>query len=422
MTSEISKMSEQQAKKLNWPSFANKYPREIRELSDLSPDNISEDLKRFYPTATKDVFYAVTEESPFDDFDHYKEFNLYGGVMNFNPMLMYRLLKLMYGFGDIVGGFIDNSEPRNPKVMVGDWSYTLRLDNNIVAEIRSLFLNTKHVVRFWTDTVSENKPNETGSEALVQFRKDLDKFLSENLHLFKEKEELSKATDKIPPVWMNSFAINYKSAEQFFDLAQTFDKKPKKETLQWGVNPEVKTVGSMYMASILFYVIAVETLLNIFYEIFLLDEYKHYPYARVTNKADLEIRLSTIHLFCSCFKHQVVPPKSELWKNISSLRDFRNDIVHGNIKDEHQAHCLIEDNILFYYSPIVDFRGRIEENKTKDSFPRVMSSIGENAVLRVKNIVNELIENLLNAMDHKSKLWVETWLYKLLVPSRNLKT
>jgi len=420
MTSEISKLSER-PKKHHSPWFANKYPREIRGLSDLSPDNISEDLKKFYPTATKDVFYAVTEESPFEGFDHYKEFNLYDGVMNFNPMLMYRLLNLMYGFGDVVGGFIDNSEPRNPKVMVGDWSYTLRLDNNIVAEIRSLFLNTKHVVRFWTDTVSENKPNETGSEALVQFSKDLDKAVSNNLHLFKEKEELSKATDKIPPVWMNSFAINYKSAEQFFELARTFDNKPKKETLQWGENPEVKTVGSMYMASILFYVIAVETLLNIFYEIFLLDEYKHYPYARVTNKADLEIRLSTIHLFCSCFKRQVVPPKSELWKNISSLRDFRNDIVHGNIKDEHQTHCLIEDNILFYYSPIVDFRGRIEENKTKDSFPRVMSSIGENAVLRVKNIVNELIKNLLNAMDHKSKLWVETWLYELLVPSRNLK-
>ena len=110
---------------------------------------------------------------------------------------------------------------------------------------------------------------EKGSSVISEFGIDLNKVISNNLHLFNEKEELRKTIGKIPPVFENSFAINYKSAEHFFNLAESIDKKPKKRRLQWGENPEVKTVGSMYMASILFYIIAVETLLNIFYEIFL---------------------------------------------------------------------------------------------------------------------------------------------------------
>ena len=321
MNSKISKISER-PKKHHSPWFANKYSREIREKSNISPDNILEDMEKFYPSGIENTVYGVTDESPFEGFNYYKELDLYDAVINFNPILIYRLLKLMYGLPDVVGAFIDNSKPYNPKVMPVDWSYILRLDDNIVAEIRSLFLNTKHIVRFWTDTMPEVNPNEKGAEVIAQFGKDLNKAASNNLHLFSEKEELRKVADNIPPVFENSFAIKYKSAEQFLNMAQSIDKKPEKMTLQWDEKPEVRTVGSMYMASALFYIIAMETLLNIFYKIFLHDEYKQYPYARVTNKADLEIRLSTIHLFCSCFTRQVVPPKSELWKNISLLLEF----------------------------------------------------------------------------------------------------
>ena len=418
MNSKISKISER-PKKHHSPWFANKYSREIREKSNISPDNILEDMEKFYPSGTENTVYGVTDESPFEGFNYYKELDLYDALINFNPILIYRLLKLMYGLPDVVGAFIDNSKPYNPKVMPVDWSYILRLDDNIVAEIRSLFLNTKHIVRFWTDTMPEVNPNEKGAEVIAQFGKDLNKAASNNLHLFSEKEELRKVADNIPPVFENSFAIKYKSAEQFLNMAQSIDKKPEKMTLQWDEKPEVRTVGSMYMASALFYIIAMETLLNIFYKIFLHDEYKQYPYARVTNKADLEIRLSTIHLFCSCFTRQVVPPKSELWKNISLLRDFRNDIVHGNITNEHYAHSLVEDNMFFYYSPITDFRGQLEESKEINSFPRVMSSIGKKEVMSIKNIVNDLIQGLLNAMDDESRTWVKSWLYELSVPQKD---
>src|SRR5688500_20266358 len=47
-----------------------------------------------------------------------------------------------------------------------------------------------------------------------------------------------------------------------------------------------------------------------------------------------------------------------------SLRDFRNDMVHGNIKEEHYIHALEEDGFSFFYSPAVDFRGRRRDRKS----------------------------------------------------------
>jgi len=415
MNAKISKINKQ-PKKHHSPWFANKYPREIRGNNNLNTDNISEDMKKFYPSGIENTVYAITDESPFEDYNYYKELDLSDAVINFNSMLIYRLLKLMCGVPDVLGAFIDNQIPDNIKVAPGDWGYILRLDNNIIAEIRSLFTNTKHAVRIW---VPETNHNEKEAGIISQFGKDLNKAISNNLHLFSEKEELKKATDNITCTFENSFAITLKSAESFFNIAQSIDKKPEKMTLQWCEKPEVRTVGSIYMASALFYIIAMETLLNIFYKIFLDDKYKQYPYARVTNKADLEIRLSTMHLFCRCFARQVVPPKSELWKKISLLRDFRNDIVHGNITNEHYAHTLVEDSMLFYYSSIIDFSGLLEESKQIDSFPRVMSSIGEKEVVSIKNIINDLIQSLLDAMDDEPRTWVKSWLYELVIPEKD---
>jgi hypothetical protein len=419
MISKITNISER-PKKHHSPWFVNKYSREVRELNNLSPNNIPDDKKKFYPPAEEKICYGVTDESPFNGNYYYKEMDLEDGVMNFNPLLIYRLLRLMYGFPDIVGGFIDNSKPDETKVMIGDWSYILRLDKLIVAEIRSMFTNTRHIVRFWTDTISGEEPLKgKGGPVISEFGKDLNKAVSRNLHLFKEQEELRKATGK---AFLNSFAAKYKSAERLFELAQVIEEKPDKITLQWGEHPEAKTIGSIYMASVLFYIIAIDTLLNILYKIFLHPDYNKRMYERVTtHKADLEIRLSTIHFFCTCFSQQVISPKSESWEDMELLREFRNDIVHGNITDEHYAHQLVEDNFLFYYSPITDFRGVANKQKTEESLPRVMSSVGKNEVLRIKNIVNDLIQSLLNAMDKESRLWVESWLYKLTVSPRNLK-
>ncbi|MDY6989537.1 MAG: hypothetical protein SWQ30_15935 [Thermodesulfobacteriota bacterium] len=417
MSSKPTKISEKARKKCHSPGFPGKYPREIRELVDLSAENIPDEMKNYYPTSEEGISYCVTRESPITGFDHHIEFDLYETVPDFNSILMYRLLGLMYGLPDIVGAFLDITEPENPKKARGDWSYTLRLGRNILAEIRSRNMNVRHVLRYRTDMEPDENPTEH-SDVIIQFHEDLTKAVSNNLHLFSEKEDFGKSISPAFAGIENSFVVKYRAAKELFDLAQTIDKRPQRELLQWDENPEVRTVGSIYMASALFYVIALESLLNLFYVIFLPDEYKCYTYQRVTTKGDLEIRLSTIHLFCSCFERQAVPPKSDLWEKMSLLRSFRNDLVHGNISFEHQVHDTIEDGFRFYYSPLVDFRGRAEEDKWQKSIPRVMSAIDGEAVERIKGIVDDLIQSLLEAMDEESRLWVKSWLYEIVVPPR----
>lgn len=212
MNAKISKINKQ-PKKHHSPWFANKYPREIRGNNNLNPDNISEDMKKFYPSGIENTVYAITDESPFEDYNYYKELDLSDTVINFNSMLIYRLLKLMYGVPDVLGAFIDNQIPDNIKVSLGDWGYILRLDNNTIAEIRSLFTNTKHVVRIW---VPETNHNEKEAGIISQFGKDLNKAISNNLHLFSEKEELKKATDNITCAFENSFAIGKRLVKYIF--------------------------------------------------------------------------------------------------------------------------------------------------------------------------------------------------------------
>ena len=38
----------------------------------------------------------------------------------------------------------------------------------------------------------------------------------------------------------------------------------------------------------------------------------------------------------------------------------------------------------------------------------------------IKDIVNDLIQSLLDAMDDASRIWVESWLYELGVPTKDL--
>ena len=65
-----------------------------------------------------------------------------------------------------------------------------------------------------------------------------------------------------------------------------------------------------------------------------------------------------MHLYCRGFLRNVVNLNSAEWESFRRLREFRNNIVHGNVAKEHLVYSFIEDDILFYnYKPFLDFMG-----------------------------------------------------------------
>ncbi len=418
MSSKVTPIQKKRPPKVHSEKLKRKYRREKREQSQLSPDFINEDLKEYCPLSLEkeSLKYCVTKEAPFHDFKLVHEINLDDIILHFNSLLIYRILKIMYDSADIVAAFVDISQPDQSQVTIAggagiDWSYSLRLNNFLVAEIRSFSINTRQVVRFWSDQVPKNeKSRKEYGATMAVFLQDLNEAVSKNLYLFNE-EELSKSNSLVG--FQNNFAVKYRSALHLLELAENLDK-PGKVDLKWGEKPEVKPVGDIFTAASLYFGFALEAFLNILYELFLYDEYRSQPYKRVTTQADLDIRLLTIHLFCSSFRKQAISKDSSSFKDLILLRDFRNNMVHGNLTAEHCAYAFTEDAIQFFYSPASDFRGQNAGKRAAKHLPLFMAHVNKQIALRIKSIVDEIVSNLVDAMTPETSKWVKSWLHELV--------
>jgi len=98
------------------------------------------------------------------------------------------------------------------------------------------------------------------------------------------------------------------------------------------------------------------------------------------------------------------------------LRAFRNTVIHGNIKNDHKVYSLLEDNMMFFYSPTTDYRGKSAEENAKNQFPVTMPQMTKTIVLSIKEIVDEIVESMVIAMDDKTKIWVKGWMKELVIP------
>ena len=101
------------------------------------------------------------------------------------------------------------------------------------------------------------------------------------------------------------------------------------------------------------------------------------------------------------------------------LRDFRNDIVHGNITEEHECHMLEDDGFQFFYSPAGDFRGRRSQRTVSQNLTRFQPNIREATVETTKQTVDELRSAIISAMDPTTREWVYSWLWQPLIPTHD---
>jgi len=406
---------------MNLEKFASKYKREPRQNSNLSSEYIDESMRPFLQPDTPEMIAAITLESPLPKYKLLHELDLQDTLPLFNSILIYRILKKMYdSLPDIVGVIISrkstNKNITKDEIIgcgASDWSYSMRINNSLTAEIRSMFNNTRLKLRFWSCCTpdDENAKKEYG-RSMADFFNDFNKILEKNLHLFEEKALKSNHHKSTVP---NIFAEKYKAAETLLLFADTFDLKAPKRQLKVGDMPAVSSTGAIYLSSAIFFIIALESLVNTLYSLLIKDEFNAEQGERITIKADLDMRLFTIHLFCNGFKLQIISPHTEPWKNMVKLRDFRNNVIHGNITDEHKFYSIVEDNIMFFYGPDIDYRGKSAEKKAENRFPVTMPQITKKVVLTIKEIVDEIVKSIISAMDDETKNWVEGWIKEIVI-------
>jgi hypothetical protein len=107
-------------------------------------------------------------------------------------------------------------------------------------------------------------------------------------------------------------------------------------------------------------------------------------------------------VFCRGFTRQPIAPGSNL-NELMELRNFRNDLVHGNVTDEHRMHTLFEGGYMFCYEPARNYRG---SDKTKnDHISRYMLDIDAEFVRRVRGIVDRVEHAVVDALDRSLAQW-----------------
>ena len=430
---------------LHSKQFSVKYPRLERDSGPLAEKNVPAQLKSrlvgSIEASIEDVtaVYATTLEVPRPSLVHLIDRNLAEIIPHphFNRLLIYRMLNLMYGRPDILGGWVFAPEDGKgePRLLAGemDWGYTIQIDTNIVGEIRSTEGMAQFASRFWCgEDFFQTGSEETINKAIRQFVIDLVNAVESNLHLFSESIDTKNKNTTTNYGTTNLFAMHYLSGERLIKLTEKLQVLSDQQDLsssdtvedavnEMNVAPYLRdAVNEMNMAPYLDtsaainFAISLEAFINAIYHTLLRDDFQYEAYDRMTTKSDLDMRLLNMHIFCDGFQSCVVSPGDEIWKRFIQLRDFRNIKVHGSVMDEHQDYLIMEDNMFFGYSPSLHFRGRKEERKRGKNIASSVF-IQHHTVTEIKNIVDDIVEAILAAMDQDTCTWVKTWLHQTVI-------
>lgn len=418
--------------KVRSKEFSGKYPRLSRENTELSPDNAPKEMLAYSPESWNipDYVYATTKNEPIDGFYLLRNNKLLDILPCFNDVLIYRMVKGLYGEPDLLGGYISHLEGKPPFPGTLDWSFTLEIQKDLFAEIRSvLFTRTTHLKFWYTSQPRDIKEKETVNKLIEQFINDFKKAVESNLHLFDERTDIERAKkcllSYLSHAFSNIYIEKYKGAKKLLELADLFDQQPEKLAFNHpdpkqrfpkpGESFPVYSTGYMYLSSAMLFIVALESLINTFYMLLLRSDFAHERYERITIRSDLDLRILSIHLFCKGFISQPIAPGSNLWNRLLKLRDFRNDVFHGNLTEEYRTYIIPEDCFMFHYSPAKDFRGRQKSNISDGYLSRDMSNIGKSTVESIKNLSDEIKDAIIAAMDVDTQRWVNSWISEPII-------
>ena len=395
------------ARRLHSEKFGKQHPRYLRTCT-LGPANeLDAEAHTFTPAPPGyDVFAAGP---PREDDACVIELDALEWVANFNHLLLYRLLSLLYGAPDVVTACVSGDKALAYPV---DWSYSILVDENILCEIRNRFTSRVHLC-FWAPKVQIAEKKSKIPESISDFIESMNEFVAHNLHIWDESADLpaadaNRALSNVP-------AEKYKGAERLFEVAEQFDRRPKRKKLIPGERVAIQPVGYLYSASAIQFFVALESFITLLFELLLHSDFRQRTYERLTTRAEIDLRLVSMHVFCTGFDRQPIRPGSDLWNQVIEIRDFRNDLVHGNITEEHRIHTILEDGFLFFYSPSTDFRGRRLEGKPSRAFPRNQTQIRKKTVESIKKITDTVREEIIAAMDPPTRKWVESWLWSAVI-------
>lgn len=165
-------------------------------------------------------------------------------------------------------------------------------------------------------------------------------------------------------------------------------------------------LGMFYRSIVIHYFIALEGFVNLLYHGLLKKELRD---QNLEQRLDIEMKLLFMPTLCDGFKTQLFDSESEVFSDFKQLRNYRNEIIHSKITDSLKEVVFVQDGFLYQ----VD----MQKGKKGSLFPPAAKTLRKEHVLKVKGIVDKLIEEILNKMDEQySKLVKELIMKAVTLP------
>jgi hypothetical protein len=219
----------------------------------------------------------------------------------------------------------------------------------------------------------------------------------------------------------NVFRRNYGSAELMLEDADEYEdtnfaeyKKCLQTVYDMEHDPEKMTqinkymagLGMFYRSIIIHYFLAFEGFVNLLYHAFRKKELKD---QNLEQRLDIDLKVLLMPGLCSGFRNEMLSPESEIFKNFKQLRNYRNEIFHSKIVDSLKHVVFVQDG--FFYNV------HMEREKKESLFPPAGKTLQKEDALKVKSLVDKLVEEVLNSMDDESSKLVKKFILKeLAVP------
>jgi len=352
---------------------------------------------------------TLTNKGPGLDYHELERITLDFFEIN-NNLLLYRLLKDLFGPADVITAYSKIS------LIPLEWGFTFEPPNEMselfYIEIQKRTFCTPPYMVVWIKSehnLSENEKRKVADFSL-KFAKDLDEHLSKNKFLFNEKR--CKEESQFSSI-INIFAEKYEAGNILLNHAKKYDNTRDYKKLKIGEELGIHETGTFYLGAITYYLMALEGFSNLLLELLLKPEFRDRDYQRITFKADLDLKLLSIPLFCSGFDKQGLTNKSIAYKKLLTIREFRNQTFHNRFtdRDSHKIYVFEEDYYPFYYDPMTD-----RPLSSKEKLPPRREFVRKEQAEFIKTAVDEIVHAVIEGMTEDYKDWALKWLHNPAIP------
>ncbi len=292
-------------------------------------------------------------------------------------------------------------------------------------------LPSKNIITIGTKNIHKEiyislvNPDKSNKEEIKKETKEFISILLEDIkkhsdNLFNPKKRFHEK-NVFAYILMNVYLSNYLSAEHIIKISDREEENLAKnvfefsdKTLFMDKNAASQTGSSMlicgifYSSAILYLFMALEGFVNIIFHRFVKQNINDLDMERGLN---IEQKIRLMPYLCDGFNHDFNEVSSETYKNFIQFKNYRIKLFHSKVDDS--LFSLMDFYGLFHYNY------RMDEYKN-DFLPYNKSRLTKSNVIQVKEIVDKMIENIINAMDQTAQKYVkEHILNNFIIPFMN---